>query len=167
MYTASRMQNMVQLRKKKHAYFVTKIFFRTDGTSSSGALGVESPTVGAIWTVIGDGGPTEAKTTAAGWNLSIHDQSANAAGDTATPAIKALTQAPAGNSGQSAVEGVTHSATAGADSAGTAAAIASDDNAVASSTFVQAKALAAIVAASGGAEQAQAVAGTAAVGPSS
>ena len=69
------------------------------------------------------------------------------------------------------MEGVTHSATAGADSAGTAAAIASDDNAVASSTFVQAEAPAAIVAAagaaSGGAEQAQAVAGTAAVGPPS
>ena len=42
MVTASRMQNMVQIRKK-NSYFVTKLLFLKIGKSYFGALGVESP----------------------------------------------------------------------------------------------------------------------------
>ena len=45
--TASRIQNMVEIRKK-NTYFVTKLLFRIFGNSSFGALGVESPHGGAI-----------------------------------------------------------------------------------------------------------------------
>ena len=42
MYTVSRMQNVVQIRKK-NVYFVTNSLVRQFWKSSLGALGVESP----------------------------------------------------------------------------------------------------------------------------
>ena len=45
--TASRMQNMVEIRKK-NTCFVTKLFWGILGKSSFGALGVQSPNGGAI-----------------------------------------------------------------------------------------------------------------------
>ena len=45
MVTASLMQNIVQIRKKKHLFRDQFIFLKV-GKSSVGALGVESPTVG-------------------------------------------------------------------------------------------------------------------------
>ena len=47
MATASRMQDMVEIRKKNKC-FVTKLFFDFFGKSSFGALGVESPHGGAM-----------------------------------------------------------------------------------------------------------------------
>ena len=47
MVTASRMQNMVQVRKK-NVYFMTKILLELYEKSSFGAIGVESPHGGAI-----------------------------------------------------------------------------------------------------------------------
>ena len=49
MFTASRLQDMVQIRKK-NTYSVTKLLFWNFATSSFGALGVESPHDGAILT---------------------------------------------------------------------------------------------------------------------
>ena len=46
-YTASRMQNMMQIREKNF-YFVTKIIFRNFVIFTLGALGVESPRGGAM-----------------------------------------------------------------------------------------------------------------------
>ena len=46
-YVASRMQNMVHIRKR-NTYFVTNLLFRMFWKSSLGALGVESPYGGAI-----------------------------------------------------------------------------------------------------------------------
>ena len=51
MITASRMQNIVQIRKKS-TYFVTKLFFGSFGKSSFGALGVESPHGRAIYSIL-------------------------------------------------------------------------------------------------------------------
>ena len=48
MHTASRMQNMVQLRKE-NTYFVTSLPFIFLGKSYLGALGVESPHGGAMF----------------------------------------------------------------------------------------------------------------------
>ena len=45
--TASLMQNMVQIRKKNN-YFMAILLFVILGKSSFGALGVESPHVGAM-----------------------------------------------------------------------------------------------------------------------
>ena len=47
MITVSRMQNMVEIRKK-NTYFVTILLFWNFGKSSFGALGVEIPHGGAI-----------------------------------------------------------------------------------------------------------------------
>ena len=47
MHTASRMQNMLEIRTK-NTYFVTILLFGNFGKSSFGALGVESPHGGAI-----------------------------------------------------------------------------------------------------------------------
>ena len=50
MITVLRMQNMVDIRKK-NTYFVTKSLFVKKKRSSFGALGVESPHGGAIYSV--------------------------------------------------------------------------------------------------------------------
>ena len=49
MHTAARMQNMAQIRNK-NIYSVTKLLFVLFSKSSLGALGVESPHGGVIFT---------------------------------------------------------------------------------------------------------------------